>query len=147
MQARKLVAGAAYGPETLKVICVAFDSAWDQIKHHFDYDPLCVEAARLRLANAILGVAREDSRDATELKNLGLRALALRRSIDPALEVVMGQRTHSSRYWTSWADETLSIADQMNDPECKRLLAGVAQTYARLAVHAAAVEADKAKAG
>src|SRR5262245_47974694 len=109
MQARKLIANASYGPVTLKVICTAFDRAWEQIKHHFDYDALAVEAARLRLANAILDVAQEDSRDATELKDRALRDLALRHGIDPALEVVMGQRTRSCRYWNSYAEETLTI--------------------------------------
>jgi hypothetical protein len=32
---------------------------------------------RLTLANAILEVAREDSRDSDELKNAGLQAMAL----------------------------------------------------------------------
>jgi len=144
MQARKLIANAAYGPVTLKVICTAFDRAWEQIKHHFDYDALSVEAARLRLANAILDMAKEDSRDANELKNLGLRALALRHGIDPALEVVMGQRTRSARYWQSYAEETLTVAAQMTNPECKRMLVGVAESYANLARHAAAAEADRA---
>ena len=59
------------------------------------------------------------------------------------LEDMMGQRVHNARYWRSYADETLAIADQMTDPECKRLLLGVAETYTQLARHAAATEAAK----
>ena len=52
----------------------------------------------------------------------------------------MGQRVHNPRYWRNYADETLAIAEQMTDPECKRLLIGVAETYAQLARRAAAKE-------
>jgi len=50
----------------------------------------------------------------------------------------MGQRLHSPQYWRSCVEQTLTIANQMCDPECKRLLIGIAQAYAqlaRLAVH------------
>ena len=77
------------------------------------------------------------------MKNSGLRALALHHGIDRALQV-MGQRTRSARYWQSYAEETLTIADKMTTPECKRTLAGIAETYARLAAHAAAAEANRA---
>jgi hypothetical protein len=143
MQARKVLAGAAYEPATLKVICRAFDDAWAEIRHYFD-DPLAAECARLKLANAILGVAREDSRDAADLKKKGLHALALRHSVDSAAEVAMGQRTRNSRYWRAYAEETLTIAEQMTNSECKRMLAGVAETYTQLARHAAAAEARRA---
>jgi len=45
----------------------------------------------------------------------------------------MGERLHSPRYGRARVEETLTIANQMTDPECKRLLIGVAQTYAQLA--------------
>jgi hypothetical protein len=44
----------------LKVICRAVDDAWVEIRHYFDYDPLAAKSARLKLANAILEVAREE---------------------------------------------------------------------------------------
>jgi hypothetical protein len=60
----------------------------------------------------------------------------------------MGQRVHKAKYWRSHADETLAIADQMPDPECKRLLIRIADSYAQLARHArAAEEANGAKIG
>jgi hypothetical protein len=142
MQARKLLDGAAYGPAALKVICQAFDNAWAEIGHHFD-DPLTAECARLKLANAILVVAREDSRDVEDLKKKGLHALALRHSVDSAVEVATGRRKRSSSYWRAHAEETLTIADQMTNPECKRMLVGVAETYTQLARHAAAAEVER----
>ena len=55
----------------------------------------------------------------------------------------MIQRVHTPRYWKSHAKETLSIAEQMTDPECKKLLVSVAETYTQLARRAAAAEAAK----
>jgi len=45
----------------------------------------------------------------------------------------MAQRVHSPRHWRACAEQTLTIANQMTDAECKRLLIGVAQAYAPLA--------------
>jgi hypothetical protein len=61
--ARQLIDGASFGPEALKAIGAAFDAAWAQISNNFGHDPVDVEKARLRLANALLSVANEDSRD------------------------------------------------------------------------------------
>ena len=63
MKARQLVAGASLGPEALKVAYAAFDQAWETIAANFGNDNDAAEAARLKLANAILAVMREDSRD------------------------------------------------------------------------------------
>jgi hypothetical protein len=63
MKARRLIDGAAYGPEALKAIGQAFDEAWASISHHFGSEPKSIEAARLNLAEALLSVASEDSRD------------------------------------------------------------------------------------
>jgi hypothetical protein len=53
------------------------------------------------------------------------------------------QRVNNPKCWRSYAEETLRIAEQMKDPECKRLLMGVAETYAELARRALAAEASK----
>jgi hypothetical protein len=66
MKARQLIDGASYGPDASKVIVKAFDKAWVMIAGN--YDSASVEAARLKLANAVLSVAREDSRDVEALK-------------------------------------------------------------------------------
>ena len=74
MEARNLIQGATYGPETLKVIGKAFDDAWSEVGSQFD--GLQAQPARLKLAEALLSVAREDSRDPDELKNAALQIMA-----------------------------------------------------------------------
>jgi hypothetical protein len=56
---------------------VAFDDAWRAIEGNFGDDPRDIEMARLKLANAVLSMASEDSRDAEALKNDALQAMAL----------------------------------------------------------------------
>jgi hypothetical protein len=72
MKARKLIEGAAYGPEALKVIGQAFDEAWEAIAGNFSSDPNVVGAARMNLAKAVLSVADDDSRDVSALKRAAL---------------------------------------------------------------------------
>ena len=77
MKTPQVIQSAAYGPETLKVIGKAFDDAWAEIATNFTETK--AEAARFELANAILSVAKEDSRNAEELKNAALQAMAIKR--------------------------------------------------------------------
>jgi hypothetical protein len=76
MMARQLIDGASYGPDTLKIIGEAFDEAWLTIAGNYG-GSASIEAARLRLANAMLSVASEDSRDVDALKRGALEAMAL----------------------------------------------------------------------
>jgi hypothetical protein len=69
--------GAAYGPDVLKALTQAFDDAWHDIEGNFGNERHVVEAARLRLANALLSVADEDSRDVETLKIAALQVMAL----------------------------------------------------------------------
>jgi hypothetical protein len=55
----------------------AFDEAWASIAGNFEENPLAIEVARLKLANAMLSVAHENSRDVEALKNAALKAMAL----------------------------------------------------------------------
>jgi hypothetical protein len=75
-EARRLLAGAAYGPETLKVIGQTFDDVWAEIAQHFPH-PLEMEAARLRLANILLDLAKRGTGDTEGLKNLALQMMTL----------------------------------------------------------------------
>ena len=77
MKARALISAASYGPETLTVIYQAFDAAWAEIAHHFEGHPAQVDAARERLAHAILAVADKCTRDANALKSTALQVLAM----------------------------------------------------------------------
>jgi len=76
MRARQLIERASFGPDALKVMGEAFDVAWAEIAGNFGNDPLVIEAARMKLANAILSNASEDSRDVDALKQAALQALA-----------------------------------------------------------------------
>ena len=76
MRARQLIDGASFGPDALKAIGDAFDAAWAEISGRFGNDPVMIAAARLKLANAVLSVASEDSRDVEALKRGALQAMA-----------------------------------------------------------------------
>ena len=77
MKARKLIDGAAFGPDALKAIGQAFDEAWQEIAGNFRDDPQDIERARLQLANAVLSIAHEDSRNVEVLKDAALQRMAL----------------------------------------------------------------------
>lgn len=76
MKASQIVATASFEPEALSVIGQAFDQAWEEIAANFGDNPAVVEAARVRLAHAILSVAKEDARDPAELKTAALQVFA-----------------------------------------------------------------------
>jgi hypothetical protein len=119
----------------------AFDAVWASVHFHFYESPEYYEAARLRLASAILAAAALGDRNVRRLTNAGLLSLSMRYRLgsgDFGAEAIMPQRVNNPRYWRSYAEETRTIAEQMNDPECKRLLMGVAETYAELARRAIA---------
>ena len=77
MRARRLIDGASFGLEATKVIGQAFDAAWAEIDRNFGDDPAEIDDARLKLANALLLVASEDSRNVEVLKKAALQRLAL----------------------------------------------------------------------
>ena len=77
MKARGIIDGAAFGPDALKAIGQAFDAAWGDIAGNFGDLPATIELARMRLAEAVLSVASEDSRDVEALKRGALEAMAL----------------------------------------------------------------------
>jgi hypothetical protein len=75
MKASRLIDGAAFGPATVKAIGQAFDQAWAEIGGGFE-EPLEIESARLRLAEAVLSIANEDSTDVAALKAGALQVMA-----------------------------------------------------------------------
>jgi hypothetical protein len=77
MKARGLIHGDAYGPDALKVIGQAFDEAWESIAGNFGEEPASIELGRLKLAEAILSLASEESRDVEALKRGALEATAI----------------------------------------------------------------------
>ena len=77
MRARQLIDGASFGPEALKVIGEAFDTAWAEIAGNFANDPAELDEALYKRATALLSVASEDSRDVEALKKAALQRMAL----------------------------------------------------------------------
>jgi hypothetical protein len=75
MKARRLIEGASYDPDTLKILFQAFDDAWIQIAPTISTHPTAVEAARLKLADIILGLAQENSRDAKQLTDAAVQMM------------------------------------------------------------------------
>ena len=76
MRARALVDGAVFGPETVKAMGAAFDQAWSRMAPTFGNIPQEVEAARLRLAEAMLSVATEGNTNIADLKDRAIAAMA-----------------------------------------------------------------------
>jgi hypothetical protein len=74
MRARKMLVDAAFGPDALKVITQAFDEAWGSIADNYKSAEQ-VEVARIQLANAMLCVASDGSRDVKVLKHAALRVM------------------------------------------------------------------------
>jgi hypothetical protein len=84
MEARRLIDGTSFGPDTLRAMGEAFDQAWAQIAGNFG-EPQA-ENARLRLAEAMLSIATDGSTDVSALKAGALQAMALdyRSGVRPA---------------------------------------------------------------
>jgi hypothetical protein len=75
MKARQAIASASYGPEQLKALGRAFDDAWQQIAPTVSKRPRAVEAARLKLADVILGLARKGNLDARWLADTAVQVM------------------------------------------------------------------------
>ena len=76
MRARRMLDGASFGPESMKAISQAFDTAWESIAGHFGDNPKVIEEARFRLANSVLSVATDESRNVEVLARGALEAMA-----------------------------------------------------------------------
>jgi len=76
MKAHNLIRRAGFGPDTLQVVFRAFDEAWSLISAQYT-SPVMIEATRLKLAQAIIAVSRQDSRDPEVLKRLALQMMKL----------------------------------------------------------------------
>jgi len=77
MKARQLISDAAYGPDELRILFEVFDQVWAAVAAGVGDDPAAVEAARLKLANLVLSLARGGNLDQPEqLKAAALRLLS-----------------------------------------------------------------------
>ena len=75
MKARNLIDRASFDPDQLKIIGQAFDGVWAQIAPSVGTRPNAIEAARLKLANCILGLAKRGVLNADQLTRDALAAM------------------------------------------------------------------------
>ena len=73
MRARRIIEGAAFGPDVVRTASAAFVAAWAEIEERFQD---IRDVARERLAQAIITATRDDSTDMELLRRAGLQALA-----------------------------------------------------------------------
>ena len=73
MQVRRIFAGASFGPDALKVLFRAYDEAWAILAPRYGNDQPAIDAGRLRLADIMLALMREDTRDVAWLRDEALR--------------------------------------------------------------------------
>jgi hypothetical protein len=74
--ARQLIDHAALAPDALTAIGQAFDEVWSDIAWRFGSRLVVIEAARLKLADTLLSIASDESRDVEVLKCFALQAMA-----------------------------------------------------------------------
>jgi hypothetical protein len=67
----------SFGPQVVKAMGGAFDAAWAKIAGRFKNDPMEIEAARLKLAIAVLAVASEGGNSVHLLRDAALQRMAL----------------------------------------------------------------------
>jgi hypothetical protein len=130
---RALLDGASLGPDALKSVGEAFDEAWAEIASHFGHNVTEVEAARLTLANALLSVADEESRDVKVLKQAALQVMAQNyASLPIEATVKLAREALTESYWRNRAEEAWLLALAVTDPLVKRELTNIAFTYDRI---------------
>jgi hypothetical protein len=134
-KARAFIDGASLGPEALSAATRAFDEAWSEIAGHFSHDLTQVEGARFGLANAILSITSDDSRDVKVLKKAALQTMANNFSCLPiaARVKLMRDAVEDEGYWLRRAEETRRLAQSATDPIVENELRDVADTYERIA--------------
>jgi len=69
MKARQLLAGSILDPVRLQAIYTAFDGAWQIVKPSVPKNAQAQEAARLKLANIILGTEVKDPINVVQLRD------------------------------------------------------------------------------
>ena len=73
MNAYRLLLGAARSQESQLVACAALDAAWSEIESEYPSEGSEKDAARLRLATAMLPFVNEEVLNPLWLKNIALK--------------------------------------------------------------------------
>lgn len=76
MKAKLLLGSQTFEPDTLATVYQAFDMAWERIAAGVGTRPAAIEAARMKLANVMLGVVqRVEEFDAAGLADLTVQLM------------------------------------------------------------------------
>src|SRR5262245_13363820 len=75
MKARRLFNSASYDPDQVKALGQAFDAAWARVGPSVSSRAHAIEAARLKLANIVLGLAKAGNFDSKQLANAAVQAM------------------------------------------------------------------------
>ena len=75
MKARQMIEGASFDPQQLQAIAKAFDDAWEQIAPSVGNRQQAVEAARLKLANVVLSLAKNGTQETERLTEEALKIM------------------------------------------------------------------------
>lgn len=78
MKARQLVASGSYGPDQLKALAKAFDDAWGRLAPNVSSRPKAIEVARLKLADIVLGLAKQGNFDPQWLADTAVQVVRSR---------------------------------------------------------------------
>jgi hypothetical protein len=75
VKARQLIASASYDSGQLKVLGKAFDDAWERIAPHVSDRAEAIEAARLTLADIVLGLAKTGNFDSEKIADAAVQRM------------------------------------------------------------------------
>ena len=75
MKAPRLIENASYAPDQLNAIRKAFDHAWARIAPSVSQRPEAIEAARLKLAGVVLGLAKQGNVDPQQLADTAIQLM------------------------------------------------------------------------
>jgi hypothetical protein len=67
MKTRQVFAGTSFDPHQLRALYKAFDDAWARVAPDVSSRPTAIEATRLKLAEIILGLAKNSHLDPKQL--------------------------------------------------------------------------------
>jgi cytosine/adenosine deaminase-related metal-dependent hydrolase len=75
MKAYQRIANASCDPDQLKALREAFDDAWERVAPHVSQRADAVEAARLTLADIVLGLAKAGNFDPQQLADAAVKLI------------------------------------------------------------------------
>jgi hypothetical protein len=80
MDVHKLFESERHDPDLWNILVRAFDSAWSEIEHRYDCNPMLRDQALVQLADAVLKVVKDGVRDPEQVKKSALLILAVEHS-------------------------------------------------------------------